>query len=142
MGHFMAREYVTIREEVQGDETVWKETSVGRTRLKSAPAKVSRIRNGQYRIMGAAWGTPIQRVEVQIDGGAWQPATLAQGSNAFAWNFWQLDWNDPAAGEHDVSSRAVDKNGNVQPAPTDPIITNKHTYWESNGQITRHLRIV
>jgi hypothetical protein len=23
----------------------------------------------------------------------------------------------------------------------DPIIANKKTYWESNGQITRHIRI-
>ena len=143
MGHFMAREYVTVREEAQGGETVWKETSVGRTRLKSAPAKVTRSKDGPYLIMGAAWGTPIEQVEVQIDGGAWQPAVLEQNSNnEFAWRFWQLDWDNPAAGEHDISSRAVDTDGNVQPAPTDPLIANKHTYWESNGQITRHVRII
>ena len=143
MGHFMAREYVTIREEAQGGETVWMETSVGRARLKSAPARVTHTENGSYRIMGAAWGAPIEQVEVQIDGGAWQPATLEQNSNnEFAWRFWQLDWDNPAAGEHDISSRAVDTEGNVQPAPTDPFIANKHTYWESNGQITRHVRII
>ena len=142
MGHFMAREYVTIREESQGGEKVWKETSVGRTRLKSAPARVTRTENGSYRIMGAAWGAPIQKVEVQIDGGAWQPAVLEQGGTEFTWRFWQLDWNDPAIGEHDISSRAVDTDGNVQPAPTDSLIANKHTYWESNGQITRRVRIV
>ncbi len=142
MGHFMAREYVTIREESQGGEKVWKETSVGRTRLKSAPARVTRTENGSYRIMGAAWGAPIQKVKVQIDGGAWQPAVLEQGGTEFTWRFWQLDWNDPAIGEHDISSRAVDTDGNVQPAPTDSLIANKHTYWESNGQITRRVRIV
>lgn len=142
MGHFMAREYVTIREEAQGGETVWKETSVGRTQLKSAPAKVTRTENGPYRITGAAWGAPIQKVEVQIDGGAWQPATLEPNSGTeFTWTFWQLDWSNPAPGEHDISSRAIDTKGNVQPAPTDPIIANKHTYWESNGQITRRVRI-
>jgi hypothetical protein len=30
----------------------------------------------------------------------------------------------------------------VQPAMDDPIIANKKTYWESNGQITRKVRIV
>jgi hypothetical protein len=31
--------------------------------------------------------------------------------------------------------------GNVQPALDDPWIANKVTYWESNGQITRHVDI-
>jgi len=141
MGHFMAREYVTIREEERDGETVWTETSVGRTLLKSVPAKVTR-KDGRYRIMGAAWGAPIQQVEVQIDGGAWQPAQLEQhGGTEFTWKFWHLDWDDPAAGEHDITSRAVDTEGNVQPAPTDPLIANKHTYWESNQQVTRRVRI-
>jgi hypothetical protein len=44
-------------------------------------------------------------------------------------------------GEHTVTSRAIDMAGNVQPAMDDPIIANKKTYWESNGQITRHVFI-
>ena len=39
MGRFMARDYVTIREEQRNGETEAVETSVGRTLLKSAPAK-------------------------------------------------------------------------------------------------------
>ena len=142
MGHFMAREYVTIRQEEQNGELVWLETSVGRALLKSVPAKVTR-NGGQYRIMGAAWGAPIERVEVQIDGGSWQRAQLGQGhGDAFTWTFWHLDWEDPSPGEHDITSRAIDNEGNVQPAPSDPVIANKHTYWESNGQVTRHVRIL
>jgi hypothetical protein len=45
-------------------------------------------------------------------------------------------------GEHSITSRAIDAAGNVQPAMDDPIIANKKTYWESNGQITRKVRIV
>ena len=38
MGRFMARDYVTIREEQRHGETVWTETSVGRALLSlSAP---------------------------------------------------------------------------------------------------------
>ncbi len=66
MSLLMARDYVTIREEEHDGETVWTESSVGRARIKSAPAKVTR-KNSDYRIMGAAWGPPIDRVEVQID---------------------------------------------------------------------------
>jgi DMSO/TMAO reductase YedYZ molybdopterin-dependent catalytic subunit len=53
MGRFMARDYVTIRQEQRDGEAVWMETSVGRALLKSAPGKVTR-KNGQYRIIGAA----------------------------------------------------------------------------------------
>lgn len=136
-GHFMARDYVTMREEEVDGETVWTFTSVGRARLKSAPAKV--IRDGDvHTIMGAAWGAPIGSVEVSIDGGAWQPATLGEGQGeANAWSFWTFDWASPTAGEHTVTSRAIDADGNIQTAPDDPLLAGKTTYWESNGHITR-----
>jgi DMSO/TMAO reductase YedYZ molybdopterin-dependent catalytic subunit len=141
MGRFMARDYVTIREERQGRETAWVESSVGRSLLKSVPAKVTRS-DGQYRIIGAAWGAPIARVEVQIDGGPWRPATIDRSEEAeFAWKVWSLDWADAPSGEHVITSRAINTAGNVQPAPDDPVIANKHTYWESNGQVTRWVRI-
>jgi hypothetical protein len=31
---------------------------------------------------------------------------------------------------------------NLQPAADDPFLVAKHTYWESNGQITRRVQIV
>jgi DMSO/TMAO reductase YedYZ molybdopterin-dependent catalytic subunit len=141
MGKFMGRDYVTIREEEHNGETVWTETSVGRTRLKSAPARVTRNDSG-YRITGAAWGAPIAKVEVKIDDGPWLEAALDHGDEAeFAWMIWFLDWQNPTPGEHSVTSRAIDAAGNVQPAMDDPFIAKKHTYWESNGQITRRISI-
>ncbi|MBL8129074.1 MAG: sulfite oxidase, partial [Chloroflexia bacterium] len=106
MGNFMARDYVTIREEERDGQTTWTFTSVGRARLKSAPAKVTK--DGQeYQIMGAAWGGPIAGVEVRIDDGPWQPATLLQEDDSpFTWTFWTLDWGTPTPGEHTVTSRA------------------------------------
>jgi len=140
-GHFMARDYVTIREEEHAGESVWTFTSVTRDRLKSAPAKVTK-QGDRYRIMGAAWGAPIAGVEVRIDDGPWQPATLTTGEAAeFAWAFWAVDWGTPASGEHAVTSRAIDATGDVQPAPDDPFLAAKTTFWESNGQITRRVRI-
>jgi hypothetical protein len=38
-------------------------------------------------------------------------------------------------------SQAIDKGGYIQPAMDDPSIANKKAYWESNGQITRHIRV-
>ena len=117
----MGRDYVTIREEDHDGETVWAETSVGRARLKSAPARVTQ-NDADYRIIGAAWGAPIDRVEVKIDDGPWLPATIDHSEEAeFAWKIWSLDWPNPAPGEHTVTSRAIDTAGQIQPAMDDPL---------------------
>jgi DMSO/TMAO reductase YedYZ molybdopterin-dependent catalytic subunit len=141
MNRFMARDYVTLRKEVIDGEEVWSESSVGRSLLKSAPARV--VRSGDaYRIEGVAWGQPIAKVEVQIDDGPWQEASLDMANvRRFSWRFWSLDWPDAERGEHTITARAIDKAGNIQPAKTDPLIANKITYWESNGQITRRVAI-
>ncbi len=145
-GRFMARDYVTVREELRQQKTSWTFTSVARDRLKSAPAKVTR-RDGHYAVFGAAWGAPIARVEVRIDQGRWQAASLVRrsskghGPRDFAWTFWRFPWGRPSAGAHTVTSRAIDSDGNIQPAPDDPFLAGKVTYWESNGQITRHVTV-
>jgi DMSO/TMAO reductase YedYZ molybdopterin-dependent catalytic subunit len=143
-GRFMARDYVTIREGQRDGQTVWTFATVGHNRLKSAPAKVTR-NNGRYSVMGAAWGDLIAAVEVRIDGGPWRRAGLdrsrSQRSGRHAWTFWNFDWGRPIAGEHTVTSRAIDIEGHVQPAPDDPFLASKRTFWESNGQITRRVLI-
>ncbi|HYI92170.1 MAG TPA: molybdopterin-dependent oxidoreductase [Bryobacteraceae bacterium] len=168
-GRFMSRDYINIREEQRDGQTVWTFTTVGPIRLKSAPARVTR-QNGQYTVKGAAWGAPISGVEVQIDDGPWHAAALdspaapaglssqagdksqanmldssiSRGNNnsrGYAWRFWSFKWEMPASGKHTVRSRAFDVNGNIQPAPDDPFLASKRTYWESNGQITRQVLI-
>ena len=141
----MAREYVTIREAQRDGEVVWTFTTVGRDRLKSAPARVTR-RSDQYTIAGAAWGAPIDRVEVSIDGEPWIPAQLSTptteaSDSGYSWALWNVDWSNPTPGEHAITSRAFDRDGNQQPAPDDPPLAAKRTFWESNGQITRRVRI-
>ena len=77
-GRFMARDYVTFREQTDAaGNTTWTFQTVGPYRLKSAPAKVTRKVQGnksKYRVIGVAWGGPIARVEVSIDGGPWRQA--------------------------------------------------------------------
>ena len=141
MGRFMARDYVTVREEQRNGESYWAETAIGRWRLASASARVVR-QGGQYGVHGMAWGGPVKRVEVQFDGGPWLPAALNASQNAkSAWVFWSIDWPSPTPGEHSVTSRAVDVSDNVQPAANDPAMAGKKTYWESNAQATRRIRI-
>jgi len=142
MGAFQAQRYMTVREVPRGDGTaVWMRTAIGHSLLKSMPAKVT-VQDGKYRIYGAAWGAPIAKVEVKVDDGPWKVAAIDRGADQeFAWKFWHLDWAGPAAGEHKITSRAIDTAGNIQPAMDDPFIAKKHTYWEANGQITRTIKI-
>ena len=141
MGRFMAKDYVTLREEKRDSGTVWNMTSVGRSLVKSVAAKVTK-EGSRYRIHGAAWGAPIERVEVRVDDGDWRRATIAEGKDeAHAWKFWHFDWADAAPGEHTVVSRAIDLSGKIQPAMDDPTLAGKKTYWESNGQLTRRIRL-
>jgi len=145
-GNFMAREYVTIREEQRNGEPFWTFSTVRHDRLKSAPARVVR-RASTYVVLGAAWGAPIDAVEVRIDDGPWLRARLfgpvahSRRTRGLSWRFWTFDWGMPAAGQHTVTSRAFDSEGNVQPAPDDPFLASKRTLWESNGQITRQVLI-
>ena len=145
-GNFMARDYVTIREEQRNGQPLWTFSTVRHDRLKSAPARVVR-RGSRYVVLGAAWGAPIAAVQVRIDNGPWLPARLFgpvahnRNKRGLAWRFWTLDWGMPASGQHMVTSRAFDGDGNVQPAPDDPFLTSKVTFWESNGHITRQALI-
>ncbi|MGB0542272.1 MAG: sulfite oxidase [Longimicrobiales bacterium] len=140
MGKFMARDYVTLRQEGDDADGVWAETSVGRTNINSIPAKVVRT-DGGYRIHGAAWGKPIGRVEVSIDGGEWQRVTLGEGKDdPHTWTFWHLDW-DASPGAHVVTSRAISVDGEIQPTMDDPLMVQKITYWESYGSVVREITI-
>ena len=141
----MARDYVNVREEQRDGQTVWTFTTVGPVRLKSAPAKVTRLQD-RYTIMGAAWGAPIAAVEVQIDSGPWMRATLdtppeTRRARGYTWRFWTLDWAMPTPGEHQIRSRAIDIDGNVQPTREDPFFASRGTFWEGNAQIARRVMI-
>jgi hypothetical protein len=142
----MARDYVTIREEQRSGEPVWTFSTVRHDRLKSAPARVVRRGRG-YVVLGVAWGAPIDEVEVRIDDGPWRRAKLfgpeahRPTTHGLSWRFWTFGWGMPAAGQHQVTSRAFDSDGNVQPAPDDPLLASKRTFWESNGHITRQVLI-
>jgi DMSO/TMAO reductase YedYZ molybdopterin-dependent catalytic subunit len=145
-GNFMARDYVTIREEHRGNQPLWTFSTVRHFRLKSAPARVVR-RGSRYVVLGAAWGAQIAAVDVRVDNGPWLPAKLfgpeahGRSSRGLAWRFWTMNWGTPAVGEHRITSRAIDTDGNVQPAPNDPYLASKRTFWETNGHITRQVLI-
>lgn len=140
MGRFMARDYVTLRGQTIGDETVWNETSVSRTQLKSAIARVTRA-GSTFKAVGFALtdGTPLKIIEVSVDGGPGKAAVLDKRNTAYSWQLFTHEWTGVQPGEHTIVSRATDARGHVQ--PTDDEVRAKKTRWENNGQFVRKIRI-
>ncbi|MFD1715314.1 molybdopterin-dependent oxidoreductase [Amnibacterium flavum] len=70
---------------------------------------------GPAKIAGMAWAQPVGvgAVEVQIDDGDWQPATMSTPVNGATWVQWVIDWQ-AETGTHYVAVRATDVNGTVQ----------------------------
>ncbi|HYL40772.1 MAG TPA: molybdopterin-dependent oxidoreductase, partial [Candidatus Binatus sp.] len=81
------------------------------------PQSGSTVRAGQIAIAGVAWAPDrgIERVEVSIDGGPWQPATLSAAIDEATWVQWLVVWNG-STGDHEVKVRATDGTGTVQSA--------------------------
>ena len=140
LGRFMGRDYVTIMGRQVGDRVEYSETSVTRILVKSMVARVTRPSDaGPMTVVGIAMtdGTPLEKVEVQVDGGAWRPARLEPNRNRYAWTFWSLDIDALPAGSHTVASRATDRRGRTQPAD----LSMKKSNWENNAIWVRKIRV-
>jgi DMSO/TMAO reductase YedYZ molybdopterin-dependent catalytic subunit len=144
MNRFMGRDYVTVRGERHGGEVVFVESSVTRMNLKSVVARVTRRATKDDKIplkaYGAVWGdgTPIKKVEVQLDNSEWREATLdEQPLEKYSWRFFSIDLGAVAPGKHTVVSRAIDEKGRIQPTAQDDEIALKKTYWEAYQQWPR-----
>jgi len=79
------------------------------------PQSFSTIEGGDTFIGGVAWAQTrgIGQVEVQVDGGAWQEAELGPEVGVDYWRQWYLPWT-AEPGDHDLSVRATDLDGEVQ----------------------------
>ena len=145
LGNYQARWYRTLRA-VGGTgadndpQTQFVETEVTRMHVKSVIARV-RKKAGAHEVLGFALsdGTPLKSVEVQIDNGPWQPATLDPSNTRYSWKLFTYRWEGATAGEHTLVSRATDMNGTVQPAAAE--LSRKKTFLEDNGQFPRKVTI-
>jgi len=87
------------------------------------PHAATTIKAGTVPVAGVAWAQHrgIERVEVSIDGGEWQPATLAATPGIDTWRQWWYRW-EATPGNHRIRARSTDATGLVQPSnPTDPF---------------------
>jgi len=87
---------------------------------------------GAVTVAGVAWAqhTGIARVEVRVDDGAWQEAELAPVVGPDTWRQWRVDW-DATKGDHTVTVRATDADGNVQVEAEAPPAPDGATGWQT-----------
>lgn len=78
---------------------------------------------GPVTVAGVAWHqhVGIERVEVQVDDGPWQPATLATAISIDTWVQWRYEW-DATSGTHTLRVRAVNADGEVQTAEVQGVV--------------------
>ncbi len=142
LGKFQARWYRTLKGETVNGEVKWKETAISTLHLKSFIARVSRD-GSRHKVFGIVLndGTPIKNVEVRVDDGPWQPATLdpATTANKYSWKQFNYTWNGATPGEHTLVSRVTDITGKVQPTTEDLEV--KKTFLEDNSQHPRKVTI-
>jgi DMSO/TMAO reductase YedYZ molybdopterin-dependent catalytic subunit len=141
LGKYQARWYRTLRGETINGEMKWTEAAVTTMQLKSFVARVSRA-GDRFTARGVVLndGTPIKLVEVKVDEGPWQPATMDKAtSDKYSWKLFSYSWNGLTPGEHTVVSRVTDVNGLVQ--PTEKDLENKKTFLEDNSQHPRKIMV-
>lgn len=81
------------------------------------PAGGAHLSPGPIEIAGVAWAPDrgVSKVEVNIDSGPWQAATISYPISKATWVQWQAPWS-ATSGRHTIEVRATDDTGEVQPA--------------------------
>ncbi len=141
LGKFQARWYRTLKGEMVNGEMKWKETAITRMQGKSFIARVT-FDGSRHKVFGVVLhdGTPLRSVEIKVDDGPWQLATMdSTTSEKYSWKFFTYDWTGATAGEHTIVSRMTDVNGRVQPTAEELAV--KKTGLEQNSQHPRTVMI-
>jgi hypothetical protein len=96
------------------------------------PRSLARLSAGPVAIGGVAWAQTrgIERVEVRIDDGPWQPAELADALNLDTWRQWRFDW-DAQPGRHQIAVRATDGTGELQTEQRADPFPNGASGWQT-----------
>ncbi|HEY0932809.1 MAG TPA: molybdopterin-dependent oxidoreductase, partial [Trebonia sp.] len=89
------------------------------------PVSGTPLTAGRVPVAGVAWAQHkgIDAVEVRVDKGAWQQATLAAVPGVDTWRQWTWDWDAPR-GTHLIEARATDKTGYTQTSLVQDVAPN------------------
>ncbi|MGR0162034.1 molybdopterin-dependent oxidoreductase [Paenarthrobacter nitroguajacolicus] len=90
------------------------------------------VQAGKVQFGGVAWAqhTGINRVELRINRGPWQQATLAGAISTDTWYQWQLGI-DLTPGDYEVQVRATDSTGVPQTEDKAPVAPNGATGYHT-----------
>ncbi|KTR02834.1 molybdopterin-dependent oxidoreductase [Curtobacterium luteum] len=138
-GYVSATKWVTDLEvtrfaDAQGYWTPRGWSERGPVKLESridVPRGGSTVRAGStVAVAGVAWQphTGVKGVQVRVDDGAWQDATLADSISADTWRQWVWRWT-PTKGSHRLQVRATSADGEVQTSVERPPAPNGATGW-------------
>ncbi|WP_146167944.1 molybdopterin-dependent oxidoreductase, partial [Micromonospora sp. MH33] len=96
------------------------------------PRPRNRLTVGPVTVAGVAWAQHrgIRRVEVRVDDGPWQEATLAPTASVDTWVQWSWRWA-AGPGEHTLQVRATDAGGETQPEQRRPVAPDGATGWHT-----------
>jgi DMSO/TMAO reductase YedYZ molybdopterin-dependent catalytic subunit len=87
------------------------------------PRSGARLKAGAVTVAGVAWAQHrgVTGVQVKVDDGPWEAATLAGAVSIDTWRQWSWRWN-ATAGRHTLRVRAVDATGEQtgRRAPVEP----------------------
>jgi DMSO/TMAO reductase YedYZ molybdopterin-dependent catalytic subunit len=141
LGKYQARWYRTLRGEMIDGEMKWVESAVTHMNPKSFIARVTK-EGSTHKVLGVVLndGSPLKTVEVKIDEGPWQPATMDPSTkDKFGWKLFTYSWTGATPGAHTLVSRVTEMNGKVQ--PTEQDLENKKSFLEHNPQSPRKVMI-
>ncbi|MBI3223652.1 MAG: molybdopterin-dependent oxidoreductase [Mycolicibacterium cosmeticum] len=112
----------------------WSEKGPIKTQSRiDVPRSGADVPKGPARFGGVAWAQNrgVRAVEVRIDDGPWQPATLGAAYSNDTWRLWSFDWQAEQPGLHDISVRATDNTGAVQTADLADVVPDGATGWHT-----------
>ncbi len=101
------------------------------------PAGFARLAPGTVAVAGVAWAQHrgIGAVQVQIDDGPWQDATLSGELTVDIWRQWSFAWPATEPGLHTIRCRAIDADGTVQTDQVQGVMPDGSTGFDSR-QVT------
>lgn len=90
------------------------------------PKSFASVKAGRVLIGGTAWAQRrgVVRVQVSIDGGSWQEATMGPEINVDYWRQWYFAWNTVRKGTHNVRARVVYGDDQLQTAKRAGVFPN------------------
>jgi DMSO/TMAO reductase YedYZ molybdopterin-dependent catalytic subunit len=130
-GYVSATKWVTELEVTRFDaaSAYWTDrgwSALGPVKLSSridVPRSGQSLTAGPITVAGVAWHqhVGIDRVEVQVDDGPWQEATLAPAISVDTWVQWRYEW-DATSGTHTLRVRAIGSDGEVQTSKRQGVV--------------------